>query len=99
MAGHHGYVWRPLSVRGRGAGQGLATQPQRTVECRRGGGPMTRLYRIADGHRIVHAIMRGEELVEIEGDVFGEYRLGAFIPGGLDRFRVLAPVMPSKIVC
>jgi 2-keto-4-pentenoate hydratase/2-oxohepta-3-ene-1,7-dioic acid hydratase in catechol pathway len=60
---------------------------------------MTRLYRLADGGRIVHAIMRDGELFEVSGDVFGEYRLDASIPGGLDRFRLLAPVMPSKIVC
>ena len=59
---------------------------------------MTHLYRVADQDRIVHAVMRDGELLEIEGDVFGEYRPVAPIPGGLDRVRVLAPVMPSKIV-
>ena len=59
---------------------------------------MTLLYRIADNDRIVHAVMRDGELFEIDGDVFGEYRVLAPIPGGLDRVRVLAPVTPTKIV-
>ena len=57
-----------------------------------------RLYRVADGARIVHALERGGELVEIEGDVFERPRLAAPIPGGLASVRVLAPVQPSKIV-
>src|SRR6476620_8830309 len=56
------------------------------------------LYRIADQGRIVHAVRRGDDLFEIEGDIFDGYRPGAPIPGGLASVRVLAPVVPSKIV-
>jgi 2-keto-4-pentenoate hydratase/2-oxohepta-3-ene-1,7-dioic acid hydratase in catechol pathway len=59
---------------------------------------MTLLYRVARDSRIVHAILREGELLEIEGDVFGEHRPGRAIPGGLAGVRVLAPVLPSKIV-
>jgi 2-keto-4-pentenoate hydratase/2-oxohepta-3-ene-1,7-dioic acid hydratase in catechol pathway len=57
-----------------------------------------RLYRVADYKRIIHALYRNGELHEIDGDVFGDYRTTAPIPGGLDNVRVLAPVSPSKIV-
>lgn len=57
-----------------------------------------RLYRVADGDRIVHAVLRDAELIELEGDVFDWPRLAAPIPGGLAAVRVLAPVQPSKIV-
>ena len=33
------------------------------------------------------------------GDLFGGYRAGAPIPGGLERVRLLTPVRPSKLVC
>jgi len=56
------------------------------------------LYRIADQGRVVYAVRRGADLFEIEGDVFDAYHVGAPIPGGLDAVRVLAPVLPSKIV-
>ena len=59
---------------------------------------MESLYRIADQGRIVHAVLRGGDLFEIEGDIFDGYRPGAPIPGGLASVRVLAPVVPSKIV-
>jgi 2-keto-4-pentenoate hydratase/2-oxohepta-3-ene-1,7-dioic acid hydratase in catechol pathway len=60
--------------------------------------PAARLYRVADDERVVHALLRDGELHEIDGDVFGDYRTTAPIPGGLDRVRVLPPVAPSKIV-
>ena len=57
-----------------------------------------RLYRVTDGDRLVHAIARGDDLFEVDGDVFEGYRLLAPIPGGLASVRRLAPVTPSKIV-
>jgi len=59
---------------------------------------MESLYRIADQGRIIHAVLLGGDLFEIEGDIFDGYRPGAPIPGGLASVRVLAPVVPSKIV-
>src|SRR3954452_24338035 len=56
------------------------------------------LYRIAHEGRVVYAVRRGAGLLEIAGDVFEGYDAGAAIPGGLDAVRVLAPVLPSKIV-
>ena len=35
---------------------------------------------------------------EVEGDIFDRYGPGAPVPGGLASVRVLAPVLPSKIV-
>jgi 2-keto-4-pentenoate hydratase/2-oxohepta-3-ene-1,7-dioic acid hydratase in catechol pathway len=59
---------------------------------------MDLLYRVEDQERIVYAVQRGDELFEIDGDIFDGYDAGAPIPGGLDSVRVLAPVVPSKIV-
>jgi 2-keto-4-pentenoate hydratase/2-oxohepta-3-ene-1,7-dioic acid hydratase in catechol pathway len=56
------------------------------------------LYRVADGERIVWAVWRDDRLLEVDGDVFDGYTPAAPIPGGLDAVRVLAPVLPSKIV-
>ena len=59
---------------------------------------MDLLHRIADHGRVVYAVQQGGDLFEIEGDIFDWYRAGAPIPGGLVSVRVLAPVLPSKIV-
>ena len=56
------------------------------------------LFRVADGDRVVHAVLRAGELLELEGSVFESPVVTAPIPGGLARVRVLAPVSPSKIV-
>jgi 2-keto-4-pentenoate hydratase/2-oxohepta-3-ene-1,7-dioic acid hydratase in catechol pathway len=61
--------------------------------------PGDRLYRVAEGDRLVHAVLRDGELYELAGDVFGAPAIAARIPGGLGRVRLLAPVLPSKIVC
>ena len=54
------------------------------------------LYRIDDQGRIVHAVQRGGDLFEVEGDIFDGYEAGAPIPGGLASVRVLAPVCRAK---
>ena len=59
---------------------------------------MDLVYRVEDQKRVVHAVQRGCDLFEIEGDLFEGYRPGAPIPGGLPSVRVLAPVAPTKIV-
>ena len=59
---------------------------------------MDLLYRVEDQERVVHAVERGGDLFEIEGNIFEGYRPGAPFPGGLASVRVLAPVLPSKIV-
>jgi 2-keto-4-pentenoate hydratase/2-oxohepta-3-ene-1,7-dioic acid hydratase in catechol pathway len=56
------------------------------------------LHRLLTPKGPAYAALRDGVLYEIEGDVFGEHDLGAPIPGGLDGARLLAPVVPSKIV-
>jgi 2-keto-4-pentenoate hydratase/2-oxohepta-3-ene-1,7-dioic acid hydratase in catechol pathway len=60
-----------------------------------------RLYRIDYHGAVQYAVERGGALHQVSGDVFGRYRAGAAIPDGLAAagLGVLAPVMPSKIVC
>ncbi len=61
---------------------------------------MDRLYRVRQGSsEPFHVVERGGAVSRVEGDVFGAYRPGVALPGGLDGLTLLAPVMPSKIVC
>lgn len=57
-----------------------------------------RLYRVDAGAGPVHAVLRDGVLHAIDGDVFGAHGIGGVLPGGLEAVRVLAPVVPSKIV-
>lgn len=65
---------------------------------------MDRIYRIEYRGVIRHAADRAGRLCPIDGDVFGEYRLGdpiaeGYFPRDLpEGARLLAPVQPSKIV-
>lgn len=63
-----------------------------------GGRQVGCLYRVADDDRIVYAVLREGELLEVAGSIFDEPAVVAPIPGGLARVRVLPPVSPSKIV-
>ncbi|HWF86475.1 MAG TPA: fumarylacetoacetate hydrolase family protein [Vicinamibacterales bacterium] len=58
-----------------------------------------RIYRVQQNGEVFHAIERGGELRRAAGNIFERRAGGAVIPGGLGGVRVLAPVMPSKIVC
>jgi 2-keto-4-pentenoate hydratase/2-oxohepta-3-ene-1,7-dioic acid hydratase in catechol pathway len=55
---------------------------------------MTRLYRLESGY----VVETGGVVCRLVGDPFGAWRAGDEVPGGLDGQRVLAPVVPSKIV-
>jgi len=61
---------------------------------------LDRIYRIERQGAARYAVERNATLRELSGDPFGAYSAGAEI-GGLDSpgLRLLAPVMPSKIVC
>jgi 2-keto-4-pentenoate hydratase/2-oxohepta-3-ene-1,7-dioic acid hydratase in catechol pathway len=58
---------------------------------------MVRLYRIEHGGASLYAAEREGRWRLVEGDIFGTYREGPEIAH--EGVRVLAPVMPSKIVC
>jgi 2-keto-4-pentenoate hydratase/2-oxohepta-3-ene-1,7-dioic acid hydratase in catechol pathway len=63
---------------------------------------MDRLFRLAQDGETFHAIARDGELRRVaprNGSVFSGYDLGAPVHGGLAAARVLAPVLPRKIVC
>ncbi|MGE5246025.1 MAG: fumarylacetoacetate hydrolase family protein [Betaproteobacteria bacterium] len=61
---------------------------------------MERIYQVSeDGGAPFHVIERDGAVTRLDGYVFGAYRAGAPVPGGLGGLKVLAPVMPSKIVC
>ena len=46
---------------------------------------------------IGYGLLEGEEIQEIQGDVFGEFRVGGGI-GSLEEVELLAPCVPGKIV-
>jgi len=66
---------------------------------------MDRIYRVSQQGETFYAIERGGELrrAVLTGpgidNIFDGYTEGAVIAGGLQAVKVLAPVMPSKIVC
>jgi 2-keto-4-pentenoate hydratase/2-oxohepta-3-ene-1,7-dioic acid hydratase in catechol pathway len=63
---------------------------------------MDRLYRLARGGEVFHAVEHDGELrlaVLRGADIFSGYDPGASIRGGWSSVRVLAPVRPSKLVC
>jgi 2-keto-4-pentenoate hydratase/2-oxohepta-3-ene-1,7-dioic acid hydratase in catechol pathway len=65
---------------------------------------MDRIYRIEYRGSVLHAVDRAGRLCPIEGDIFGEYQLGdplaeGYFPRDLpEGVRLLAPIVPSKIV-
>src|SRR5215210_4569252 len=58
---------------------------------------MKRFFRIEHEGGARHAVEEDGEWRLVAGDIFGDYRLDGRIPN--DGHRLLAPVMPSKIVC
>src|SRR5215207_2953689 len=58
---------------------------------------MTRFLRIDYNGQPRHVLEQGGEWRLLEGDLFGRYTSGAAVPPTGDR--LLAPVVPSKIVC
>jgi 2-keto-4-pentenoate hydratase/2-oxohepta-3-ene-1,7-dioic acid hydratase in catechol pathway len=64
---------------------------------------MDRIYRIEWGGEARHAVERGGVLSLVQGDIFGRYALGPQVAAGggtafTPAVRVLAPVLPGKIV-
>ena len=60
---------------------------------------MERIYRVQQDGSTFYAVERNGALHKAAGDPFSSLALGSLVPGGLERVKVLAPVMPSKIVC
>jgi 2-keto-4-pentenoate hydratase/2-oxohepta-3-ene-1,7-dioic acid hydratase in catechol pathway len=58
---------------------------------------ITRIYRIDYNGTPRHVAERGGEWRLVEGEIFGAHELGD--PATVSGYRVLAPVLPSKIVC
>jgi 2-keto-4-pentenoate hydratase/2-oxohepta-3-ene-1,7-dioic acid hydratase in catechol pathway len=58
-----------------------------------------RIYRVEQNGEIFHAIETGGRLRRAAGNIFESRASGAEVPGGLGAVRLLAPVVPSKIVC
>lgn len=57
-----------------------------------------RLYRFEATDGPAYAVLRDGELRLLEGDAFGTHAFGPSIAGGVGAVRLLAPVVPSKIV-
>lgn len=63
---------------------------------------MDRIYRVQQGSEPFYAVERDGDLrrtVLKNGSLFSGYSAGESIPGGLSSVNVLAPVVPSKILC
>jgi 2-keto-4-pentenoate hydratase/2-oxohepta-3-ene-1,7-dioic acid hydratase in catechol pathway len=60
---------------------------------------MERIYRVQQDGETFHAVERDGELRRASGNIFESRAGGVPVRGGLGSVRVLAPVLPSKIVC
>ena len=60
---------------------------------------MNRIYRVRQDGETFYALEQGGDLRRADGDLFTSLTAGAAVRGGLAAVTVLAPVMPSKIVC
>lgn len=60
---------------------------------------MERIYKVEQGGETFYAIERDGEVLRASGDPFEGLTAGAALSSGLKNVRLLAPVMPSKIVC
>ncbi len=63
---------------------------------------MDRVYRVIENGETFHAVERNGDLrraVLRNGTIFNGYELGAPLRGGLNAVKVLAPIVPGKIVC
>lgn len=58
-----------------------------------------RLFRYDDRGTARYAVERDGALHELEGNVFGRFEPGRAISGGPGALTLLAPVVPSKVVC
>ena len=60
---------------------------------------MERIYRVQQDGETFYAVEQHGELRRATGDPFSSLSVGAPVRGGLSAVKVLAPVLPSKIVC
>src|SRR5262245_48780147 len=63
---------------------------------------MERIFRVSQGGETFFSAQTDGELRRIiprNGNLFSGYDVGAAVPGGLSAARVLAPIVPRKIVC
>src|SRR4029453_16454952 len=92
-------AWRAICVRRGRGGHRHAAQCVAAVHPRGGNRSlMPRLLRINAGAGPEYVVEREGEVRNLVGDVFGEWQEGLRLEGGLRNARVLAPVLPSKIV-
>jgi 2-keto-4-pentenoate hydratase/2-oxohepta-3-ene-1,7-dioic acid hydratase in catechol pathway len=57
-----------------------------------------RLFRVATANGSEYLVERDGLVCLVDGDIYGSWKDGAVRPQGLEGARILAPVMPSKIV-
>jgi 2-keto-4-pentenoate hydratase/2-oxohepta-3-ene-1,7-dioic acid hydratase in catechol pathway len=60
---------------------------------------MERIYRLRQDGATFYAVERRGEFHKATGDPFNGLTVGSALPQGLNGVRMLAPVVPSKIVC
>jgi len=57
-----------------------------------------RIYRVETDDGLQYVVEHGELVFHLVGDLFESWEIGAELPGGLEDLKIVAPVMPSKIV-
>ena len=57
-----------------------------------------RIYRVETDDGLQYVVENGERVFHLVGDLFESWEIGAELPGGLEGLKIVAPIVPSKIV-
>ena len=57
-----------------------------------------RIYRVETDDGLQYVVENGDRVFHLFGDLFESWEIGPELPGGLEDLKILAPVVPSKIV-
>ncbi len=57
-----------------------------------------RIYRVETDDGLQYVVENDDRVFHLVGDLFESWEIGAELPGGLEDLKIVAPVVPSKIV-
>src|SRR5580765_2714273 len=57
-----------------------------------------RIYRVETDDGLQYVVENDDRVFHLVGDLFESWEIGPELPGGLENLKILAPVVPSKIV-
>ena len=57
-----------------------------------------RIYRVETDDGLQYVVENGDRVFHLVGDLFESWEIGAELPDGLEDLKIVAPIVPSKIV-